>query len=406
MTSRRNFLTLVGAGAAASLLGCAPTARRDPPPTAIEDRLLVDTTGGLVLLHGEVIDALGPAATTADGQTIFTAQPVGADTELRILSARTGEVTRSVHLAGRWTPSTGGSFGDVVALLPPSYTSDTYPPAGRSGTSMMVVSGEQVHRLDLPGNYTPDAFARDAAGLFVLDWLPSTSPEHYRVREVQLAGGEVTALFGRDKVPIPPEREERMRGVRRNAVLGTHNDVLYTLYTHQPPSSTGSAEAAEGWDAGFIHTLHLDQRWAYCVDLPAPFGLDPNASHAIAADTDGTSVYVVDAAAGKLAVVGTESLSVQRVLDIPKGTGPAYAAFAADTLYVVTGTQVVGVAGRDLSSHVVDSLPGNALGLASSMDGQRVYVGLPDRVAWYDARSFARLGQTTVPALTGLRQVI
>ena len=406
MTSRRNFLTLVGAGAAASLLGCSPGARRDPPPTATPDRLLVDTADGLVLLHGEEMDALGPAATTADGHTIFTAQWVGADTDLRILSTATGEVTRSVHLAGRWTPSTGGSFGDVVALLPPSYTSDTYPPAGRSGTSMMVVSGEEVHRLDLPGNYTPDAFARDATGLFVLDWLPSTSPEHYRVREVQLSGGAVSALFSRDKVPIPPEQEERMRGVRRNAVLGTHNDVLYTLYTHQPSPSAGSAEAEEGWNAGFIHTLHLDQRWAFCVDLPAPFGLDPNTSHAIAADTDGTSVYVVDAAAGKLAVVGTESLAVQRVLDIPRGTGPAYAAFAADTLYVVTGTQVVGVAGRDLSSHVVDSLPGNALGLASSVDGQRLYVGLPNGVAWYDARSFAKLGQVTVPALTGLRQAI
>ena len=197
-----------------------------------------------------------------------------------------------------------------------------------------------------------------------------------------------------------------MRGVRRNAVLGTQNDVLYTLYTHQPSSAAGLAAEEDGWDNAFIHTLHLEQRWAHCVDLPAPFGLDPNASHAIAADTDGTSVYVVDAAAGKLAVVGTESLSVQRVLDIPKGTGPAYATFAADTLYVATGTQVVAVASRDLSSRVVGPLSGDALGMMSSVDGQRVYVGLPDAVAWYSAASFAELGRVAVPALTGLRHAI
>jgi hypothetical protein len=55
---------------------------------------------------------------------------------------------------------------------------------------------------------------------------------------------------------------------------------------------------------------------------------------------------------------------------------------------------------------VVGSLPGNALGLMSSVDSQRVYVGLPGAVAWYDASSFTRLGQVTVPALTGLRQAV
>ena len=285
MTSRRNFLTLVGAGAAASLLGCAPTARRDPPPTAIEDRLLVDTTGGLVLLHGEVIDALGPAATTADGQTIFTAQPVGADTELRILSARTGEVTRSVHLAGRWTPSTGGSFGDVVALLPPSYTSDTYPPAGRSGTSMMVVSGEQVHRLDLPGNYTPDAFARDATGLFVLDWLPSTSPEHYRVREVQLAGGEV-ALSGEGKVtwvrdfdPAAPNKPHGM-GVQFLRLDAPSREVVNQMLARKaagnsgavrmPLGTAGSGRVRSGANGTGLPAARIDTS----VDLASELGID------------------------------------------------------------------------------------------------------------------------------------
>src|SRR5262249_3520838 len=162
-------------------------------------------------------------------------------------------------------------------------------PAARDHTSVLIVRGGEVRRLDLTGNFVPDAFTPDGAGLFVLDWLPWTAPEHYRVREVDLASGAASALYGRDKQPIPPEAEEQMRGVRRNAVFGTGGDVLYTLYTHQP--GTGPA----GWpgtDNAFIHTLQLDQHWAYCIDLPSPFGLDANASHALAIDGGGSHLFV------------------------------------------------------------------------------------------------------------------
>ena len=401
MTSRRNFLTLLGAGAAATLLGCDDGAPRPvADPGATPDVLLVDTVAGLVILRGGSADAWGPAVATPDGHTIFAARTAGTDTELRTLSARSGEVARSVRLPGRWFPSAAGPSG-LVALVAPASGPDAYPPAGRDHTSLLIVSGDAVRRLDLAGNYVPDAFTPDGRGLFVLDWLPSTAPEHYRVREVNVVSGAVSALYGRDKQPIPPEAEEQMRGVRRNAVFGAGGDVLYTLYTHQPATAGWS-----GTDNAFIHTLQLDQHWAYCVDLPSPFGLDANASHALAIDPSGSRLFVVDAAAGKLAVVDTDSLSVQRTVDVPRGGGPAYLAYAGEALHLAVDTSVVTIAGRDPTGRPVWNLPARALGLASNVDGTRMYVGLPDAVEWYGAAGGQRLGRVPVTGLTGLRQAV
>lgn len=400
MTSRRNFLTLLGAGAAASLVGCDAGAPRSAGPQAAPDVLLIDTVDGLAVLRGATVQPWGAAVASPDGRTIFATRPNGGDTELRTISVNSGVVTRSVHLPGRWSPSAAGPLG--VALVDDAGTA--YPPTGRNRTSVLIVSDGETRRLDLAGNYAPDAFTDDGSGLFVLDWLPSTAPEHYRVREVNVSTGEISALFGRDKQPIPPEAEEQMRGVRRNAVLGDSGEVLYTLYTHQPSPAAGTA----GWTGGdnaFIHTLHLVQHWAYCVDLPAPFGLDPNSSHAIAIEPGGSRLFVADAAAGKLAVVDTESLQVGRVLDVPKADGPAYATFAANTLFIAAGTAMVPVAGTNLAAGPPRQLPAAASGLASSVDDQRVYVGMADAVEWYDGGG-RRLGRVPVKGLTGLRQAV
>jgi hypothetical protein len=409
MTSRRNFLTLLGAGAAATLVGCGDGRTQttaDRLGTEIPDVLIVDTVDGLVVLHGAAAHSWGAAVATPDGQTIFAVRAVGADTELRTLSSSSGKLTGSVRVPGRWSPSTAGPLGDLVALVSPASGSQAaYPPSARDRTSVLIVRGDAAHQLDLPGNYVPDAFSRDGAGLFVLDWVPSTAPEHYRVREVAVATGAVSALLGRDKRPIPPEAEEQMRGVRRNAVFGAGGSVLYTLYTHQPGSGPGKT----GWsgdDNAFVHTLHLEQRWAYCLDLPSPFGLDSNASHALAIDPSGSHLFVIDAAAGKLAVADTESLTVQRTVDVPKGAGPAYVTYAADALHLAVDTKMIVIGGGDLAPRPAWSLPARALGLTSSVDGQRIYVGLPDAVDWYDTTTGQHLGRVPVKGLTGLRQAI
>ena len=258
--------------------------------------------------------------------------------------------------------------------------------------------------MDLAGNYVPDAFTLDASSLYVLDWLPAPAPQYYRVREIDVKTGLASALLGRDKAPVPPTGEEQMRGQRRDAVFAPDRGVLYSLYTNQP--GVGPAQPEHGWstdDTAFIHTLQLDQHWAYCVDLPSPFGLSPNANHAIAISRDGGQLFVVDTAGGRVAVVDTNTLTVSRVVPFAGVGGPAFAACTGDALLVGAGNRVTVLDGTSLAVRATWALASPVRSLVSSVDGGRVYVGTTDRLDWYAAGGGTHLGGTPLVGLTGIR---
>jgi hypothetical protein len=406
MTTRRNFLTLVGAGAALAAAGCAAPARQTRPTgqAANPDVLLLDTTAGLGALRDGHLTAYGPAVPTPDNATVYAAATAGPDTDLRTIAAVSGAITATTRLRGIWVPHVSGSTGGTVALTPPApATADPYAPGGRGQTSILVV-GTQAEpvRLDLAGNYAPDAFASDNTGLFVLDWQPATAPDHYRVREIDFMTRTPNQLFTRDKRLIPPDQEEKMRGQRRNAVFGPVAEVLYTLYTNQP----GRTGDTDGWDTAFIHTLHLAQHWAYCVDLDAPFGIDPNASHAIAIAPDGSALYVADVKSGRLAMVDTDALSVRRTVAIPASPSPAYAVATTDALFVGAGSRVHAIDPAALTVRASWDVSGPIGGLAAGGHGDRLYIGLPGAVAWHDTASGRRLGTRSVSGVTGIRAAI
>jgi hypothetical protein len=101
--------------------------------------------------------------------------------------------------------------GTLVALT----AEGSHRPAGRERTTIVVAdsSGARPAReFDLAGNFEPEAFSADDAYLFVLEYLPANAPEHYRVRRVELATGQVQPLLLRDKQLIPASAEEEMRG--------------------------------------------------------------------------------------------------------------------------------------------------------------------------------------------------
>jgi DNA-binding beta-propeller fold protein YncE len=387
MTTRRNFLTLVGGGAALTLAGCgpsvlpvAPVAGQNPP-----DILLVDTESGLSVVRGNAVQGYGAAVLTPDAATLYAARPAPDSTELRGISVRTGQVTSSVRLAGSWVPSVAGANPGVVAL--------TAPGPARDRTGLLITGAGEPVRLDLAGNYVPDAFSSDGRGLFVLDWRPAANPDHYRVREIDLTTKAPTALFTRDKQVVV--NEEDMAGQRRGAVFGPGPEVLYTLYTQQP----GTVD--HRWDAAFIHTLQLGQHWAYCIDLPEPFGLGPNAGHALALAPDGQGLYVADTGSGRLAAIDTESLTVSRGVDLPKLAGKAtFAAVNEDVIFVGAGTRIQVVDRASLGLLATRTLPAEVRGLALGTAGQ-LYVGQPGAVSWYDAPRWydvaARSGPAAIP---------
>src|SRR5262249_48014437 len=148
---------------------------------AVPDVLLAETTAGLTVIRGL---ALGPdqqgsdfpgavsphgraAVATPLGDRLYTAQPLaGNRTRLTTSDAVSGRRTAQVDLAGAGVPRVASPDGTLVAL-----TADGS--GGRAHTTIVIAdrAGER-YRLELAGNYEPDAFAREDTGLCVLQFLP------------------------------------------------------------------------------------------------------------------------------------------------------------------------------------------------------------------------------------------
>ena len=414
MTTRRRFLATSGGLAGAVLLaGCerpgAAPATRAATRQAVPDVLLVGVAAGLATVHGTRVLTHGPAVAVPDGSTLYATAPAGDDTRLDSVDVRSGATVTRATLPGAWLPRVASTDGRRLALTPPDAAAPLYRPGGARRSPMLIVDRDgqqQRRRLDLTGNYQPDAFAQDGGALVVLDWLPPAAPDRYRVRMVDLATGAPGALLTRNKVPVPPGAEEEMRAQGREAVYSPDLQTLYTLYTHQPDHRhTRDLLAGRGPDPApaFVHTLNLEIGWAYCLDLPAPFGRGPNAAHTIAVDRARSELLVADASSGRLAVADTETLTLRRVVTIPTGTGMASSLVLGNRLYLGIGTWVRAIDLDRLAPVAAWRVDGPVRGLAAGPDGARLYVGRPGGVAWLDPASGRRLGDARVAGLTGLR---
>ncbi|MFC4069318.1 YncE family protein [Actinoplanes subglobosus] len=395
MTTRRNVLML--AGSALVLAGCRETAK---PAAIAPDVLLAESDRGLLRLAPAGEQVLGAAAATFDGSYLYAARPGTLDR----VDPASGTALGNTALADGWIPRVVSSDGRVCAL---SRTGASGRPAARTRTRLLITApGGQTER-DLAGVIEPDAFTSDGTGLFVLEWLPAAAPDHYRVRLLDLATGEVQPLNTRDKTPVPPGAEEEMRGDGRQAVLSADRTMLFTLYTHQP-GHRHTRDLLSGRPGGahaFVHVLHLIERWAYCLDLPHPFGEGPAAGHALAAD--GRTLFVADLNSGKLAYASPSSLAIERVVDVPPVAG-SQAALALTT----DGRILVGAGGVTVLDRASGrrtgrwELPEPVRGLALSRDGRRLYAGGTGRVTWLDAGTGTRSGEVAAAGLTALRHVV
>src|SRR5438105_8409006 len=125
-------------------------------------------------------------------------------------------------------------------------------------------------------------------------------------------------MFSRSKVPVP---EEEMRGTRHSHVISSDRHTLYTLYTNQPEhlhsrDLARGATQSSGDTYAFVHVLNLLEGWAYCLDLPEPFGMGPASAHALALSPEGRWLYVADVSSGTLAVADADQLVMRSVANI------------------------------------------------------------------------------------------
>lgn len=397
MTTRRNLLALGGGAlAAATLPGCR-SGRDNSAAPSVPDVVFADSGPGLIRRAGTDVRNLGPSAVlSGDGGFLYA---LGPGPSLDRLDPATGAAVRSTALGGGWRPRVVSTDGRACAL---GRSAASARPAARARTELLVQTDQGPHRYDLAGVIEPDAFAAGNLGLFVLEWLPATAPDRYRVRLLDLGTKQLQPLYTRDKRPVPTGAEEEMSGIGRQAVLSPDRQVLYTLYTHQPGHQhTRNLIAGTRAEVhAFVHVLHLVQRWAYCLDLPHPFGAGPAAGHAIAADRE--RLAVVDVSSGSLAYADPQTLTIDRVVAAPKAAAEASLVLTPDGRTMVGAGGAVTVLGGAGTRWAV---PGPVRGLGLSPDGARLYVGGAGEVLWLDTASGAVRGRVPVPGLTGLRHV-
>jgi hypothetical protein len=330
------------------------------------------------------------AVPSRDWSVLYSATNVGNSTTLRTLDPATGAELATRTIPGVFAVRTVSEDGAAVALSPPPPPgSDTYHPAAKDPTSLVIVrrGTAEPQVLSVPGNVEPEAFSLGGDALFVIDFLPPLAPERYRVARLDLGSGRVGDVRSNEE-----ELQEPMRGTARAQVMAPDGRRLYTLYTRDA-TATDPAEA-------FVHVLDLEEQRATCVDLPGEFAVSPLG--ALAVSPSGTHLYVAAPAAGALAELDTGTLKITRTTTgptIPTGSigATARATASATTLYAAVDNQISALALDDLA--VVDTwtAPNAVIGLKPSTDGSVLYVSLADRVLALDPRTMAPRRELDVP---------
>ncbi|MGP3919337.1 YncE family protein [Nonomuraea sp. 10N515B] len=393
--TRRQALAL---GAAAAVSACAaerPATKAAPAaPAPKPGRLFASTAAGLALVDLATgrVKAAYPAA-VADG-TWTTVHQLTAG-RLRSYRVGTGALLADEPVTGRQIKAVSTR---LIAVGP--------PPGPRRRTRITLVGENETRALELDGNIEPEAFSGDGRAMYLLDHLPPERPDRYRVRMYDLETGEMGPLQTRDKTQIPRGAEEEMRGRGRQAVLDSTAGVLYTLYTHQDDHlHTRDLVAGRDQSPGvhaFVHVLNLDQRWAYCLDLPAPFGLGPPEAHTIALDAAGKRLYAFDASTGSVVVASTDDQAIRRSGRLgERPAGEAYAAAGGQRLYLAVGSRVLVADGQTLAPLADWPLPGPARGVLWTAD--ELLAGAGDQVIRLDPGTGARLGAFPLPGLQAVR---
>ncbi|MFI6505422.1 YncE family protein [Nonomuraea typhae] len=389
MTTTRREL-LAGTLALATLAACA----EQQAPAGVKGTVYAETGAGLVavdLASGRPARQYGAAVPDAGWRRLH--QVDGG--RLRVLGLPGGKVERESTITGAHVKAVSRS-GGLVAVGP--------PPGPRTGTLIQLAGPSGVRDLWLDGNVEPEAFSGDDKIMYVLEYLPPGEPERYRVRMLALPDGRPEPLNTRDKKPIPAGKEEEMRGQGRQAVLDTGAGVLYTLYTHQP-GHLHTRDLIAGADSApdvhaFVHVLQLDQRWAYCLDLPQPFGAGPPQGHTLALSPGGGALFVYDAGSGTIARADTTDLTVSRTAAGAEHTGEAAALVHRNRLYLAAGASVQVADAATLAPLATWPLPGPARGLAV-LNGQ-LLAGAGEQIVRLDLGGTV-LGAVPLPGLLSVR---
>lgn len=399
MTTRREVLSAAALISAAGLLGaCERPGTSRPEQTG--DRLLMAHRDGLGIFDAGMRRWLAePTPGAASDSRLFSL----AGGRLTVRDTATAQLSAESAVSGSWTPRAAGHH--QVALLAGEHpATGIYRPQPRVTTSLLVMrDGEEYRRFELDGNLEPEAFSGDGGRLFLLDYLPPKAPEVYRVRVLDMSSGRVEPLLTRTKGLVPLSGEEVMRGEGRQAIHDRRRNMLFTLYTHTGDHQhtgelLGVREGAPNVHA-FIHALHLQEGWAFCVDLPEPFGTQGADGHAIAMSDNGLELYASSAKHGKVAVVDPGALAVVQMRDFTPMTGEAYALGLPDDRLLIGAGRALTMLDRSQAHEW--RLGFDLRGLAL---GSRLWAGRDGGVSVLEPHTGEEVDRVDVPGATMLRR--
>ncbi len=343
----------------------APPVAGAPPLASPGVVVHVQSNTGITTIgvHGGGWSAPGAVA-NADWTTIFTVEAG----RLRTLDGATGAERASQPVAADLRAVVSSADGHLVALTDsPSRLGQGVMPAGRAQSVVVVApadpAGAPMRTITVDANVLPEGFSSDHTRLFVIEFLPATHPDRYRVRSLDIATGELGPVYTYDK----NVDTEEMQGLSRTQVYspnGSYGAMLYTLYSH--------ADGGGGYDD--VHALSLDGGLVHCTDLPASFRTGPGTG-AIAVSPDGQRIYVATAD-GDIAEIDASGTAPQPFPIIhtthvtPGGTTPTVA-IAADnqSVLVALGTQLVTLSSTDLHPTTTVTVDQPLYALAAQPDG-------------------------------------
>lgn len=382
------------------LASCAGEGRVESPQ-APERVVLLGSTAGVVSLDprtGSVLfDGVGVPA-LGDWSMVFRTTFSEGSTILEARHSATGEVGSSVSIPGELSVRVASQDGSRVALMEPLPTgASPWIPEARASTQIVVAdstTSREPMTFQLKGNFEPEAFSTDEEKLYLISYVPPTAPEAYRVTQLDLGTGEVSAVSA-DKGVV-----ETMSGTRLEQLAPPDGAFLFTLYTTQPPAYA-EVRAAHGRPVAFVHTLNLEEGWAHCIGLPSElWGGDPT-DEAMAVSPDGRHLYVVDSARDFIADISVDlntwgEIRTATVDFDPDGSGETHAAVASDgTLFVGTGSEVVKV--DTTTFERTDGWSAKDSVLALGFGGDELYVLEPGTIEVVDPSTDRRVRAISSP---------
>jgi hypothetical protein len=324
------------------------------------------------------------AASTPDWRGAVTAEPQGPDTRVAVRDLAARRTVSTWVLRGRLEPRVVSQDGRLVASVTPGGAGihGLHDPGGRERTTIVVCGPEgERTRLDLPGNLEPEAFSADADLLFVLSYLPASRPQRYTAGVIDLATGVLA--------PVPGAEEMNAHRIFR--VHDPRRDMLFAICSRQEES------------LAFVHCLHLRQRWARRVALPAPFGQGRPGVHTLALSPAGDRLSVFHSLSATVADIDPDALSAQKPWQL-SNTGQDG---KPGLLINRSGGVVAAVDGLVLQSEPRREIgtPGQVRGLVPGT-GDDLWVGHPNGIVQYNLATAREVRRIDVPGMFVLKHVM